>query len=335
MKPKVVITHWVHQEIIDFLQPHCELILNQTQDTLPYQTIVNRCKDADAMLGFMPDWVNNNFLAQCPDLKIVAGALKGYDNYDVKACEEHGVWFTIVPDLLTVPTAELTIGLLIAIGRQIVQSDAYIRERKFVGWKPRFYGSGLENSTVGILGMGAVGQATAKRLQGFDSNIIYFDIKRLNSDEENALNVQFKSFEHALSTSDFLVTILPLSQGNQHIINESTIDLMKPGCCIVNTGRGSTVDEKAICKALEQRRIAGYAADVFEFEDWAREDRPFSMYEGLVKASHNTVLTPHIGSAVDHVRRDIVMEAAINIVQALNGERPQGAINNPVQKSVA
>jgi len=165
MKPKVVITHWVHPEVIEFLNQYYEVLPNLTRETLPREEIIRRTRDAEAIMVFMPDHIDADFLDACPKLKIIAAALKGYDNFDIDACTKHGVWFTIVQDLLTIPTAELTIGLLIALSRKILLGDRYIRSGKFRGWRPMFYGTGLNGSTVGIIGMGAVGKAIAKMLQ--------------------------------------------------------------------------------------------------------------------------------------------------------------------------
>jgi len=143
---------------------------------MPKEEIISRSKDAQGIMVFMPDSIDDGFLKACPKLRIVAAALKGYDNFDVEACTRHGVWFTVVPDLLTIPTAELTIGLLIGLSRKMPQGDRYVRSGAFGGWLPKFYGMGLNGATIGIIGMGAVGQAVAMRLSGFGTKVIYNDI---------------------------------------------------------------------------------------------------------------------------------------------------------------
>lgn len=166
MKPKVILTHRVHPEVIEFLAEHCEVIPNPTHETLARDEILRRAKDAEAIMTFMPDRVDEAFLRACPQLHVVGCALKGYDNYDVDACTRHGVWITNVPDLLTIPTAELTIGLLIGLTRNVLAGDRFVRSGQFNGWRPALYGSGLTGKTLGIIGMGAVGQAIAQRLIG-------------------------------------------------------------------------------------------------------------------------------------------------------------------------
>ncbi|HAS75684.1 MAG TPA: hydroxyacid dehydrogenase, partial [Marinobacter adhaerens] len=165
MKPRVVITHRVHDEVLAALEPHCELVTNQSNRTLPPDSVKARVATADAVMAFMPDRIGDEFLADCPNLKIVGAALKGYDNFDVDACTRHGVWLSFVPDLLTVPTAELTIGLTVGLTRQVKAADEFVRSGEFRGWQPKFYGLGIEGATIGIVGMGAIGKAIAVRLQ--------------------------------------------------------------------------------------------------------------------------------------------------------------------------
>lgn len=329
MKPKVVLTHWVHPEVVELLSDTCEVIANESRGTLSRAEVMRRARDAQAFMAFMPDCVDAAFLDACPQLKVVAGALKGYDNLDADACEQRGVWLTIVPDLLTIPTAELTHGLMIALARNMLPSDRYLRSGQFRGWEPRFYGQGIDGSTVGIVGMGAVGKALAKRLVGYDADVVYFDRKPLNVDQEERLRVRPVELQELLAVSDFVVSILPLNQATAHLIDRDALAMMKPGSYLINTGRGSTVDEVAVAQALETGHLRGYAADVYEFEDWARGDRPREIPEALLAQTDRTCLTTHIGSAVERVRLEIAMEAAINIVQVLQGQEPQGAVNSP------
>lgn len=190
MKPKVVLTHWVHPEIIELLSASADVIPNTTRETLPRSEVIARAKDADALMAFMPDSIDSAFLEECPKLRVIGAALKGYDNFDVNACTRHGVWLTIVPDLLTIPTAELTIGLLLGLTRHMLEGDRQIRSGHFQGWRPTLYGSGLTGKTLGIIGMGAVGRAIAQRLAGFEMNLLYCDPIPLNAEQEKAWHVQ-------------------------------------------------------------------------------------------------------------------------------------------------
>lgn len=323
----IVLTHWVHQEVIDLLSPHGKLVLNQTPDTLPGDVLMERLRHAHAMMAFMPDCVDDAFLRQCPQLNVIGAALKGYDNFDVTACTRHGVWFTIVPDLLTIPTAELAIGLMLALARNIGPGDRFIRSGGFQGWQPVFYGSGLSEAKVGLLGMGRVGQTIARLLLGFNADIRYYDPKPLNVHQEKTLGVRPASMEDVLADSDYLICAAPLNAKTRHLLNAHTIAAMKPGSLLINIGRGSSVDEGAVAAALERGHLAGYAADVYEMEDWALKDRPPSIHPDLLSFKDKTVLTPHLGSAVDDIRKEIALEAARNIIEVLNGRIPPGAVN--------
>ena len=326
VKPCVVVTHRVHRETLDLLGTRCDVVANQTADTLCREEILRRISAADAMMAFMPDRVDAAFLAAGPKLRVIGAALKGYDNFDVAACTARGVWLSFVPDLLTAPTAELAIGLMIGLTRKMIQADARVRSGRFGGWRPEFYGLGIGGSTIGIAGMGAIGQALAERLKGWGANLLYTDRAAVSNDVETRLGIAWCSLERLLAESDIVILALPLTRDTVHVINEKTLGLMKDGAYLVNPCRGSVVNEAAVLAVLNNGRLGGYAADVFELEDWARGDRPREIAPGLL--SHpNTMFSPHIGSAVQKVRRAIELRAAENILQALSGRRPMDAAN--------
>jgi phosphonate dehydrogenase len=264
-------------------------------------------------------------------LRIVAGALKGYDNFDVEACTRRGVWFTVVPDLLTEPTAELAIGLAIALGRNLLSGDAFVRSGGFTGWRPRFYGTGLTGARVGLLGMGRIGQAIARRLEAMGSQVQWWDRYPPAPTDLDGLAAREVEFDALLATSDFLIVALSLRAETQHMVGGDTLARMRQGSYLINPARGSVVDESAVADALEHGTLAGYAADVFETEDWAREDRPDGVEPRLLAMRERTVLTPHLGSAVDRVRRDIARRASDNVLDLLIWQRvPRDAVNRPV-----
>lgn len=329
MKPKIVIANWVHLEVRDYLERHGTVLANVTRDPWPRRELIEHCRDAEALVAFMPESVDEAFLTACPNLRVVACALKGFDNFDVAACTRHGVFLTIVPDLLTAPTAELCIGLMIALCRNIMPGDALVRSGTFSGWRPQLYGRSIDGSTVGILGAGAIGKAIAQRLTGFSCRMIYHDAHGLSAAEEERLRLRLRRVTLAdlQVQSDFLILALPLTGETMGLVDTEFLSRMKGGACLVNPARGSLVDEAAVADALEVGRLGGYAADVFACEDWARADRPLVINPRLLAAG-NTVLTPHLGSAVDAVRREIAFEAARNLVQCLRGEHPVGAVND-------
>lgn len=328
MPPKIVITNRVHPDVVNLLQARCRIEANLEREPWSCEELVKRASDSAGMIVFMTDCIDGEFLTRCPDLRIIASVLKGYDNFDVNACTKRGVWLTVVPNGLTAATAELTVGLMIGISRHLVQADAHVR-RSYEGWRPIFYGLGLEHSTVGILGMGAIGQAVAKRLRGFDCRTLYFDEHQIAPHQAISLGVRFASFEELLKTCDFLVIALPLTNRTQHIINADTISNVKKTCYIINSARGSIVSEEAVADALAAGKLAGYAADVFEMEDWARKDRPKAISSRLLEDSQRTLLTPHVGSAESRARYIAEMEMAHSVLDYLDGRTPRGAVNNP------
>ncbi len=326
MKPKLVISHRVHNEVLDILSSHCELVTNQTDSTLPRSEIKRRCQKADALMAFMPDCVDAAFLQACPKLKVVSAALKGYDNFEVTAFDERGVWLTFVPDLLTVPTAELTIGLMVGLIRNMLAADEHVRSGDFKGWRPQFYGLGIEGSAIGIVGMGAIGQAIAKRLNGWGARLLYCDLKPLAAEQESAQGLDYLPMQEVIKQSDIVILALALNDETQHTMNPARLQQMKPGAYLINPCRGSVVDEAAVLSALHSGHLGGYAADVFEMEDWARAERPQAIDPGLL-AHPNTLFTAHIGSAVSRVRLAIEKRAAENILRVLQGQQPLDPAN--------
>ena len=333
-RPKVVITHRVHAEVRDLLCASCEVIANDSAESWPVKTLLEKAALADALMVFMPDSIDADFLSRCLRLKIVAAALKGYDNFDVEACTRRGVWFSIVPDLLSVPTAELALGLMLGLTRNVSAGDLLVRGGGFQGWRPVLYGAGLNGRTVGIAGMGRLGRALARMLRGFQTTTIYADPVALPESEERSLGVARVELNELLARSDIVVLLLPLTSSTLRLIGAEALAAMKPGAFLVNVGRGSVVDEKAVADALDAGRLAGYAADVFEMEDWARGDRPRAIEPRLLQHKDRTLFTPHLGSAVEDVRLRIEMAAAKNILQALRGERPEDAVNDLFKRNV-
>lgn len=326
---KIIVTNEAYPETLALLRPHGEVIANESDTPWSQEILLDHARTATAILAFMTDTVDDAFLASCPELRIVACALKGFDNFDPEACARRGVWMTIVPDLLTVPTAELAVGITIALARNVLPGDRFVRTGRFAGWRPTLYGGGLEGSTVGLLGLGAVGRAIAQRLRGFDARLLYYDRTPLAAAEEERLDVTATGLATLAREADYVIVALPLNAETAHLVDAGFLSGMKLGAYLVNISRGSVVDEAAVADALGSGRLAGYAADVFEMEDWARPDRPRGINPVLLRLSDKTVLTPHIGSAVHRNRRAIEESAARSIIQALSSDRPDGAVNEP------
>ena len=327
MKPVVVITQKVHKEVVDYLEEYCTVTQNESSAPLTRKELMERSSNAQAIMVFMPDMIDDEFLAACPKLRIVGAALKGFDNFDITACTQRGIWFTIVPDLLTTPTADLAVGLLLCLTRHILQGDRYVRSGKFQGWRPHLYGTGLSHATAGIIGMGAVGLEVARRLRAFDIKILCYDVKEISHDVLYRISARVATLNELLRSSDFVFPLVPLLPSTNQMLNRERIALMKSGAYLINVGRGSVVDEVAVTEALASDHLAGYAADVFQSEDWAQGDRPMMIAPELLAQKDRTVFTPHIGSAVKSIRLAIEMDAAHNIVEALQGKPPHGSLN--------
>jgi phosphonate dehydrogenase len=327
--PRVVVTNPVFPETRALLEQSATVVVNEVLEPWPYEEVRQRCRDAAGLLAFMTDRIDAAFLAACPKLRVIGAALKGCDNIDVEAATNAGVWLTIVPDLLTVPTAELAIGLILSLGRNIVAGDLGIKKNGFHGWRAQLYGAGLAGATVGIVGFGLVGRAIAERLVGFQCQLLAYDQSASEALTKSWPYVTMASFEAVIANSDYVVLALPLTAGTRHIVNFEAIAGMKPGARLVNPARGSLVDESAVADAIARGHLSGYAADVFECEDWALKDRPSRIDPRLTTSLAPTVFTPHIGSGVTNVRREIEFSAARGIIDVLAGRIPFGAVNDP------
>ncbi|MFM9884280.1 MAG: NAD(P)-dependent oxidoreductase [Burkholderiales bacterium] len=323
MQNRIVVTNRIHDDVAARLAAAGEVDLNAGDAPLDRNTLTKKLGRATAMMGFMTDCVDRATLAQAPHLRVVAYALKGFDSYDVNACTDAGVWISIVPDLLTEPTAELAVGLAIALARQIRSADQYVRDGRFAGWRPLFYGTGLADSIVTIVGLGKVGRAIAARLQGFGCRMLGVD-----PEHKVIEGVESAELSAALKVSDYVFLAVPLTKSTHHLIGSSAFRLAKSRSLWINVGRGSVIDEEAIAESLAAGHIGGYAADVFAFEDWLLPDRPSTIPRRLLDHP-NTLFTPHIGSAVQRVRLAIEHRAADNILAVLSGGEPPDAINRP------
>ncbi len=326
MSFKIVVANQIHNTVREMLEMQGDVIVNSSSEPWTNEELLSHCYDADALMAFMTETINDDFLAQCGQLKIIGGALKGYNNLDIHACARRGIAVTIVPDLLTDPTAELTVGLMIAVARNFGAGDVFVRSGDFKGWRPKFYGGSIQGSTVGVLGAGAVGQAILRMLSGFNCKRLYVDKSPLSAVVENSLDVTRSQLNQVQQEADFIILAMHLMPETLHMVDEDFLSLIKKGCYLINPARGSLVDEAAVVNALELGILSGYAADTFEMEDWALPARPLTVHEGL-RNSDKTVLTPHLGSAVRSVREEIERSAAESIITYLTGKLPDTAVN--------
>jgi phosphonate dehydrogenase len=309
---RIVISQPIHAEVLMRLQTAGEVVMNPGPEPWSAEQLAGHLREADAWMAFMTDRIDAAVLAQAPRLRTVACALKGFDNFDLAACERAGVQVSFVPDLLTEPTAELAIGLAIAAGRHVLEGDRRVRAG-YAGWRPALYGTGLHGSTVAVVGLGAVGRAIVDRLQGFGcAEILGVDPQHRDA------RTRAVGLRDALQRAHYVLLAVPLTEASRHLIDEMALAAARPGQLLVNVGRGSVVDERAVLAALQSDLLGAYAADVFEMEDWNLPDRPSAIPEALLRHPR-TVFTPHLGSAVREVRLAIEQRAADNLLAALAG----------------
>lgn len=331
-RERVVVTHWVHPEVTSYLESFCDPVAPDAGEQVwPRETVADRAAGAAGLITSMADSVDEEFLARCPRLRVISATLKGCDNFDADACARRGVWLAILPDMLTVPTAELAIGLTIGVIRHVGAADREVRSH-FAGWRPHFYGLGLAGATTGIIGMGRIGQAVAARLRPFGTRVLYHDLRALPSGAERELAAERVSLGELLAASDVVLALLPLTRQTHHLLGQRALAAMRPGAFLVNVGRGSVVDEQAVAAALAGGHLGGYAADVFEMEDYSLPGHPAAIPDNLLKHPR-TLFTGHLGSAVDPVRREMSLEAARQLRQVLDGGRPDHAVNEPHRTS--
>jgi lactate dehydrogenase-like 2-hydroxyacid dehydrogenase len=333
-RPRVFVAQWMPRAGIDRLRVHCELDESASMGPLPRGEFLARAARADALIAFVSDFVDAEPIDQSPSLKFVASFGKGHDNIDVAACTRRGILVTINPEALTESTADLALGLILAARRNIVAGDRHVRSGRFRGWHPRdLLGHEFHGTAAGLIGFGAIGQAIARRAVAFGVRVSYFDLIR-RPEVEAQMGAVYREFNDLLASSETVVLAADLRAESRHVIGREAIGRMKPGALLVNIGRGSLVDEAAVADALASGALGGFAADVFEFEDESLPERPRAIHPGLMARIDATVLTPHIGSGTVEARERLAIVTAEQLLAALRGEMPSGAINPEAVRGV-
>ncbi len=327
-RPKLLISNRLHDDVLATLKEQCEVHMNMSATPWSHQQFLRELEShqPDAALVFMSDCVNVEILRASKNLRLVAAALKGTNNIDIDLASELGVCVTYVPGMLTEPTAELTLTLMLMQARQIPQASRWVKTGNFKGWEPKFFGNTLFRAKVGILGFGAIGQELTKLLKPFSAQVKFFDPKSTTFSE---LYAEPSTMEEIVAWSDYLVLALPYTSQTHHLINKDVIAHMRNDAVLVNTARGSIVNESDVAEALTAGRLAGYVADVFEMEDWAIKDRPREIDQRLLN-DDRVVLTPHIGSAVATIRKQIEMQAAQSVLAYFGGDSVANCLNPQV-----
>ena len=320
MKPKVLVTRQVFPEIVEALRTRFDVEHNDDDRPWPVEELARRAADKQGILATVMDRVDEAVLAAAPGLKVVSNIAVGTNNVDIPACTKRGIQVTNTPGVLDDTTADLTWALLMAAARRIAEGDAQVRRGD---WKLAFamqspLGADVHHATLGIIGMGRIGQAIAKRATGFDMRVLYHNRGRIPEADEKRLNATWVERDRLFAEADFVVVMVPYSPAVHHLVGAAEIAKMKPTAILVNTARGGVVDDAALVEALKAGRIAGAGLDVFEGEP--------KLNPGYLSLP-NAVLTPHIGSATRATRMRMCETAVANLTAALEGRTPPNLVN--------
>lgn len=315
MKPIVYMTKKIPKDVEDYIAKYCEVRKWEGTPSIPRQELLKQLQDVDGLLTTGGS-IDDELLEHAPNLKVVSNVSVGYNNFDIEAMKKRNVVGTHTPYVLDDTVADLVLALMLASARRIPELDRYVKEGKWTKDNDRsLFGVDVHHATVGIIGMGRIGEAIAKRaIYGFDMNVLYYNRSRKREVEEH-LGVKYAELEILLQQSDFVVLMTPLTDETKHFMSHAQFELMKESAFFINASRGETVDEEALIKALQKGEIKGAGLDVFSKEP-VDQDNPLLQLD-------NVVTVPHIGSATTKTRDDMAFVAAKNLVSALKGEEPE------------
>ena len=322
-KPAILVARAVFPEVLARLSQHFEVSDNQADATWDAEELAQRLAGKQGVFTTASERIDAALLARCPDLKIAANMAVGYNNFDLDAMTAQGVLATNAPDVLTETTADFGFALLMATARRITESEHYLRAGQWTKWSyDLFAGSDIHGATLGILGMGRIGQGIARRgAHGFGMQVIYHNRSRLTPALEAECKARYVSKEDLLRQADHLVLVLPYSKDSHHSIGAAELAQMKPTATLVNIARGGIVDDAALATALQNKQIAAAGLDVFEGEP--------SVHPRLLTVP-NVVLTPHIASASMPTRLAMADLAADNLIGYLTQGKPLNPLNPAV-----
>jgi len=322
---EIFITRKVFRDAVDILINERHTIdINDSDRILPVRELVKRAYGKAGLICLLNDKIDADVMDNLPSLKVISNIAVGYDNIDISAATQRGIMVTNTPGVLTETTADLTFALLLAAARRIPEADQYIRAGKFKNWQlmQTHMGVDIYEKTLGIVGMGAIGQAVAKRARrGFDMRVIYYSLSKKEKLEKK-YGAEYVEFDELLAISDFISIHVPLTEKTKHMFSTQEFKAMKNNAIIINTSRGPVVSEASLVEAIKTGQIRGAALDVFEEEP--------IIHPELIKMKENVVLAPHIGSASIETRLRMAKMAAMNMVAALKGKRPPNVVNERV-----
>jgi glyoxylate reductase len=317
-KPKVFVTRLIPSKGLDLIRDFCDADIWPGELPPPHEEIIQRVRDVEGMVSLLTDKIDAGVMDAEPRLKVVSNMAVGVDNVDVVAATARKLPVGNTPGVLTDATADQTFALLLAAARHVVEGEKFVRSGKWITWSPGLLlGADLVGATLGIIGFGRIGQAVAKRAQGFDLHVIYYD-----PTAQPAFGASSVDLEALLSESDFVSLHVPLNPATRHLVNAGFLSKMKPNVILVNTSRGGVVDQSALYDALKSKRISAAVLDVTEPE-------PLPMHSPLLELE-NCLIVPHLGSASKHTRDMMSYLAAQNLIAGLKGARLPNCVNPEV-----
>ncbi|NVY96614.1 hydroxyacid dehydrogenase [Lactobacillus sp. DCY120] len=318
--PKVFITAQVPDNLLQSLQDAGAKVRVYPQEgAISQAELLAQIQDAEVLIPSLSTKIDREIMDQDPNLKMIANYGAGFDNLDLVAAKEKGIKITNTPGVSTNAVAELTLGLMLALSRRVVESDHLMHGQGFEAWLPLFLlGHELKGKTLGIVGLGSIGQAVAKLAQAFEMQVNYYKPTPLAPAKETELAVHYQPLDQLLAQSDFVSLNAALTESSRHLINAAKLKLMKPEAVLINVARGPVVDEAAVLEALKNKQIAGAALDVYEHEP--------QVAAGF-KELDNVILTPHIGNATVEAREAMAASIADSVSDYLNGQTIRHLIN--------
>jgi glyoxylate reductase len=324
MKPKVFITRMLPQPALDLILPACDAEVWQDELPPPRELLLDKVRDLDGLLTLLTDKIDATLMDAAPKLKVVSNCAVGFDNIDVPAATQRGIAVGNTPGVLTETTADFAFALLMAAARRVVEGDRYTRAGKWKTWGlTLLLGQDIYGATLGLIGLGRIGAAMAKRAKGFDMRVLYYDPFR-REDLEHELGVTYADLDTVVRSADFISIHTPLTPETRHLVNADLLRKMKKTAILVNTSRGPVVDQAALYAALRDGVIAGAALDVTDPEPIAVNDPLLTL--------ENCIIAPHIASASVVTRTKMAMMAAENLLAGLRGEKLPTPVNPEVKQ---
>lgn len=319
---KILVTGRLPEEVLLPLKKRYHVEMNHEDRPMDRWTLIDNVADIEGLLPMITDRIDEEVLDHAPHLRMIANFGVGYNNIDIKGASARGVMVSNTPGVLTNATAELAFALILSVPRRLVEGDRRVREGRFTFWAPMlFLGHEVTGKTLGIIGLGTIGKAVAKKARAFDMRILYHNRQRISTAEETALMAEYVDIKTLLMKSDIVSLHVPLTEETKHMIGMKELSLMKPASYLINTSRGPVVDEQMLVEALREGKIGGAGLDVYENEP--------ALTPGLTELE-NVILLPHVGSGTHETRVKMGSLAVENLIAGMEGRTPPNLVNPDV-----